>query len=171
MACPACGAVTDGGNFCGACGHPLGAPATGGPPGDPTGDAVGPAGPRPWSAVVSTDRRLFDALGAADRGFVFPGYAQRRVALTVNRVRIGRSGGRGQVPDLDLRGPPPDPGVSREHAELVRRADGGWAVRDVGSANGTFLGSRRLVAGEPAPVAAGEPIRLGVWSRITLVED
>jgi hypothetical protein len=159
--------VAGGGNFCEECGHPLGVPA-------PVGSSSGPvvaSSARPWFAVVSTDRKLFDALGAAARGFVLPTVAERRVALTADRIRIGRSGRGGRAPDVDLCGPPPDPGVSREHAELLRRADGGWAVRDAGSANGTYLGSRRLAAGERAPVTAGEPVRLGVWSRITLVQD
>ncbi len=165
--CPACGAEGDGGNFCGGCGRPL-VPTASGPP---ARDPAAASGPRPWFAVVATDRKLFDALEAAARGFAFPAVAERRVALTAERIRIGRSGRAGWSPDVDLCGPPPDPGVSREHAELLRRADGGWAVRDHGSANGTFLGARRLGAGELAPVAAGEPIRLGVWSRITLVQD
>ena len=159
--CAACGTVADDGNFCAECGSPL-------VPHVSRGAATSP-GPRTWVAVVSTDRRLFDALGAAARGFTFPTLADRRVALTADRVRIGRSGRTGPAPEVDLCGPPPDPGVSREHAELRRRPDGGWVVRDGGSANGTYLGSRRLAAGELAPVTA--PIRLGVWSRITLVED
>lgn len=159
--CPGCGAVADGGNFCAECGSPL-VPHV-------SREAATPSRPRTWVAVVSADRRLFDALGAAARGFAFPTLADRRVALTADRVRIGRSGRTGPAPDVDLCGPPPDPGVSREHAELRRGSDGGWVVRDGGSANGTYLGSRRLAVGELAPVTA--PIRLGVWSRITLVED
>jgi hypothetical protein len=156
VTCAYCGAPDEDGAFCGRCGAPRGPTSTG-------------SSPARWVAVVATDRRLFDAMRAADRGFAFPTIPERRVELTGDRVRIGRPGRRTPGPELDLSGPPPDPGVSRAHAELLRAADGTWAVRDLGSANGTFLDVRRLAGDELAPLAAGDKIRLGIWSRITVL--
>jgi len=49
--------------------------------------------------------------------------------------------------------------VSRRHAELRRDASGAWSIRDLGSANGTFVDERR-VAGEVA-LAHGARISFG----------
>jgi FHA domain len=162
-ACAHCGAPDEDGAFCGRCGAPRG-PDTGAPSG-----SSGP--PARWVAVVATDRRLFEAMHAADRGFAFPSIPDLRFELTGDRLRIGRAGRRAPPPDLDLSGPPPDPGVSRAHAELLRADDGTWAVRDLGSANGTFLDVRRLAGDEVAPLTAGARIRLGLWSRITVLRE
>lgn len=48
-----------------------------------------------------------------------------------------------------------DPRVSGEHLRL-RWTGAVWEARDLGSKNGTFLGERRLAAGERAPVLAGD---------------
>jgi pSer/pThr/pTyr-binding forkhead associated (FHA) protein len=37
--------------------------------------------------------------------------------------------------------------------------DGGWLVEDLGSTNGTYLGSAKVV--RPTPVPVGSPIRIG----------
>lgn len=42
-----------------------------------------------------------------------------------------------------------DPKVSHEHASL-RWKDGAWELRDLGSINGTYIGTRRLAPGERA---------------------
>ncbi len=57
------------------------------------------------------------------------------VSLTADRVTIGRS----SASDIHL----PDFTVSRNHA-AIERAGGGWAVRDMGSANGTLVNGRAL---------------------------
>jgi FHA domain len=51
--------------------------------------------------------------------------------------------------------------VSRRHAELRRDAAGAWWVRDVGSANGTFVNGERLDAAEARPLAPGDCVQLG----------
>ena len=48
--------------------------------------------------------------------------------------------------------------ASTRHARLVP-ADGGWLVEDLGSTNGTYLGSAKVV--RPTPVPIGSPIRIG----------
>jgi len=59
-----------------------------------------------------------------------------------------------------------DPNVSRRHAEL-RREDGGWAVRDLGSTNGIKLNDRRSRGGRLSP---GDEITLGL-SRLTFEQE
>ena len=48
--------------------------------------------------------------------------------------------------------------ASGRHARVFRRGDG-WFVEDLGSTNGTFLGSRKLT--EPTPVEVGSALRIG----------
>jgi hypothetical protein len=59
-----------------------------------------------------------------------------------------------------------DPNVSRRHAEL-RRENGGWAVRDLGSTNGIKVNGRRSPGGRLQP---GDEITLGV-SRLTFEQE
>lgn len=64
-------------------------------------------------------------------------------------IRVGRH------PDSDIF--LDDITVSRRHAEIVRRG-GGFAVRDVGSLNGTYLNRERV---EEAPLANGDELQIG----------
>ncbi|MDR3070290.1 MAG: FHA domain-containing protein [Propionibacteriaceae bacterium] len=84
---------------------------------------------------------------------------------------IGRaSPSRGIAPEIELQ---LDTGVSRRHAQLT--TDGTrWWVEDLGSANGTFIGS----AANPLPampipegkveIHPGQYIYLGAWSKILI---
>ena len=120
--------------------------------------------------MVSADRRQFDALNGGERGFEFRPPPDREIELTSDLVRIGNAADDTDVPpEVDLGGPLADPGVSRQHAELLRQPGGSWAVRDIGSTNGTFVGRHRLASGAVTPLADGDRIRLGLWTRITLV--
>lgn len=62
--------------------------------------------------------------------------------------------------------------VSHQHA-VVRWTGIRWEVRDLGSLNGTFLnGDRRLVPGEPRPLARADVLRFGGKSQEwTLLDD
>ena len=51
-----------------------------------------------------------------------------------------------------------DEGASRHHAELRAEPAGGLRVRDLGSANGTFVDGRRV---EEAMLSGGEELRIG----------
>jgi predicted component of type VI protein secretion system len=69
-------------------------------------------------------------------------------------IRIGRH------PDNDLA--LPFSGVSAQHARLFRKgAAPEWWLEDLGSSNGTWLGTRRLAPGAPHPVKPGDQLRLG----------
>jgi hypothetical protein len=69
-----------------------------------------------------------------------------------SRVVIGRSAA------CELR--VDDPRVSSEHASLGWTGSA-WEVRDLGSKNGTFVGERRLAAGERISLLPGDKLTLG----------
>ena len=84
-------------------------------------------------------------------------------------MQIGRrSVSRGVDPEIDLTGPPADPGVSRLHAVLIATPDGGWAVLDPGSANGTLVNGTEIPTGVQVPLCDGDRINLGGWTAITV---
>ncbi len=62
-----------------------------------------------------------------------------------------------------------DPLISGEHASLHWRGDR-WELRDLGSRNGTFMGERRLDAGERTPLREGATFRLGSTQVFTLAD-
>jgi hypothetical protein len=126
-----------------------------------------------WSAVVAADRAYYDSVEAASgpdgSGIDFPAYCpERRFQLTGAEMRIGRrSPSRGIEPEIDLTGPPTDPGISRLHAVLIATSDG-WAVIDPGSANGTQLNGDDIPTGLQLPLHDGDRINLGAWTTITV---
>jgi FHA domain-containing protein len=146
------------------------------PPAPAPAPVAAPAG---LAAVAHADQEYYDA--QVQRGdiveteFPFPKYSsERRFALEGDRVRIGRaSASRGIVVEIDLTGPPLDPAVSHLHAQLLRTADGSWAIVDLNSANGTRLnGAEDPIAAETEiPVKAGDRIHLGVWTTLTLEDS
>ena len=100
----------------------------------------------------------------------FPAYCPpRRFQLTGTEMRIGRrSTSRGLEPEIDLSGPPADPGVSHLHAVLIAEPDGGWAVLDPGSANGTLVNGAEIPTGVQVALHDGDRINLGGWTAITV---
>jgi pSer/pThr/pTyr-binding forkhead associated (FHA) protein len=124
--------------------------------------------------VVAADRTYFESMQAAsgpdEAAVTFPAYcAERRFRLTGNQMRIGRrSVSRGLEPEIDLTGPPADPGISRLHAALIAAPDGNWAVLDPGSANGTRVNGREIVIGDQVALHNGDRINLGAWTAITV---
>ena len=129
-------------------------------------------------AVVNADESYYRAQVArgdiVESEFPFPKYpGERRIALDVGQVRIGRaSASRGLSVEIDLTGPPLDPAISHLHAQLLRQPDHTWMLVDLNSANGTRLndGVDPIPAETEIPVAAGDRIHLGVWTTITLLE-
>jgi hypothetical protein len=144
------------------------------PPVSPTRPAGSSYAPVTWSAAVSADRAYHESVQAAsgpDAASVpFPGYyAERRFRLTGSQMRIGRrSVSRGIDPEIDLTGPPADPGISRLHAVLIAVPDGSWAVLDPGSANGTLVNGTEIPTGVQVPLRDGDRINLGGWTAITV---
>ncbi len=78
--------------------------------------------------------------------------SDRRLPLPGRVVVLGRS--------LDADVPVPHHSVSRRHA-LIERSDRGYALSDLGSHNGTFLGDRRLAPGERLELPVGGEFRIG----------
>ena len=94
---------------------------------------------------------------------------ERLIALAGKQMRIGRSSAtRDLEPEIDLAGPPADPGISRLHAVLIAAPDGSWAVLDPGSANGTLLNGREIAIGDLITLHDGDRINLGAWTVITV---
>ncbi len=53
--------------------------------------------------------------------------------------------------------------VSRYHAQILRQIDG-FALQDIGSANGTYLNDELLLANQPRPLKDGDMMRLGSYT-------
>ena len=127
-----------------------------------------------WTAVVTADRVYYDSViaeGGPDAASIeFPGYCpERRFRLAGREMRIGRrSVSRGLEPEIDLTGPPADPGVSHLHAVLIAEPDGTWAVLDPGSANGTIVNTGEIVTGVRVPLHDGDRICVGAWTVLTV---
>jgi hypothetical protein len=127
-----------------------------------------------WIGVAAADRGYFESVvraGGPDVATLeFPRYCpERRFRLTGREMRIGRrSTSRGIDPEIDLTGPPTDPGVSHLHAVLLAEPDGGWAVLDPGSANGTLVNWREIAPGERVSLREGDRVYLGAWTVLTI---
>ena len=139
--------------------------------------ADGLPGSGTWSAAVTADRGYFDAVQAASGpdadSIGFPAYCpERRFRLTGGEVRIGRrSASRGIDPEIDLTGPPADPGVSRLHAVLLRGENGSWSVVDPGSANGTLVNGAEIARDQIVPLRDGDRIHLGAWTELLIISE
>ena len=127
--------------------------------------------------MVTADRDYFDSVRAGSgpeiAGIGFPAYCpERRFRLSGSEVRIGRrSASRGIEPEIDLTGPPSDPGVSRLHAVLIAAPDGTWSVLDPGSANGTLVNGTEIPDNQAVPLRDGDRINLGAWTLVTISRD
>jgi len=186
--CQACGAVLAG-RFCEECGHD----SLSAPPAKPVAavatevlpEAVADVPPVPadrvpeeatWTATVTADRAYFNSVMAVEgpdaSGIAFPPYCpDRHFPLAGKEISIGRqSRSRGIHPDIDLLGPPEDPGVSHLHALLLAQPDGSWSIVDLDSANGTLVNDdpNPLRPNVPKPLTDGDRVYIGAWTRITL---
>jgi hypothetical protein len=120
--------------------------------------------PRYWEAIIEVDPVLDvepdpDTPCPADT-------PQRTFPLDLAENLVGRrSASRGILPSIALS----DPGVSHRHLMVYRNPDATLMVSDLGSTNGTFLNdsSDRLEAGVKTPVADGDHVELGRWTRMT----
>ncbi|MFD4034855.1 FHA domain-containing protein [Streptomyces sp. NPDC058637] len=132
-----------------------------------------------WSAVIAPDRAYFLAMmqrsGPEATGLNLPAYSpEQHLPLTGNQITIGRRRhSTGESPDIDLAVPPEDPGVSHQHAVLVRQPDGTWAVVDQNSTNGTTLNGAEdpIQPYVPVPLQDGDQVHVGAWTTITVRRD
>lgn len=127
-----------------------------------------------WTAVIAADRDYYEHIQAVNdadaKRITFPdNIPERRVPLAGEELLIGRRSVSENVsPDIDLIGPPMDPGIHRKHAKLVPALDGGWLVVDLGMENGIMVNGRDVPAGGSVPLDPGDYIHLGAWTRITI---
>jgi hypothetical protein len=162
MQCPLCSAPRVGDDrFCEQCGYDFvsGAPAS-----------QGQTSGRAWELVVTADRDYYQRL--EPEGVQLPADCPARTfLLTGTEVQVGRrSVSRGIRPEIDLSGPPEDPGISHLHALLKRQPDGSYAVVDPGSTNGTTLNDNPdpIATNVAVPLSDGDRIHLGAWTTMTL---
>ncbi len=143
-------------------------------PSTPPGPLPPPTAAETWTAVVGADRAYYDSVRAVsdqDAGSIsLPAHVpERRFRLSGTEIRIGRrSVSRRIEPEIDLTGPPTDPGVSRLHAVLVAGPDQSWSVVDPGSPNGIMVNGKDVPPGEAVPLREGDRIHLGAWTVITI---
>ena len=96
---------------------------------------------------------------------------EQQLRLDGSQVTIGRRRhSTGESPDIDLGRPPEDPGVSHQHAVLVRQSDGSWAVVDQDSTNGTTINGAEepIQPFVPVTLREGDRVHVGAWTTITL---
>lgn len=167
--CPRCGSPRSG-RFCEEDGH------------DFVVSGSVAAAPEPsigaWVAAVEADRRYYESVVAREGPDIaevtFPNYYPRaEVPLDGAEVRIGRRRVHGSTPppQVDLAGPPLDPGVSHLHAVLLPMADGaGWSVLDPGSTNGTTINyaDDPIALDTVVPLRAGDRVHVGAFTTIVV---
>ncbi|PVZ09582.1 FHA domain-containing protein [Actinomycetospora cinnamomea] len=146
-----------------------------GPPVETTQDA----GTGTWVVTIWADRDYHELVLArqpadapATPGEFPAALAPREVVLRADEVRIGRARdpAGGDVPEIDLAGPPRDPGVSALHAVLLALPRDRWVVMDAGSTNGTTLNYAEdpLAPDTPVPLRSGDTIHVGAWTTLTV---
>jgi pSer/pThr/pTyr-binding forkhead associated (FHA) protein len=73
---------------------------------------------------------------------------------------VGRQGGNGHAPDIDLQDLDSLRVVSRQHARLQYEG-GRWYVSDMNARNGTWVNDRPVVGAARVELAHGARLRLG----------
>ncbi len=148
-------------------------------PGSQSNAAAGPVAGEGASSLASVRMRptrpgvapkVMPSAGPDAASIQFPAYCpERRFRLTGREMRIGRrSTSRGLEPEIDLTGPPADPGISHLHAVLTAAPEGGWSVMDPGSSNGTQVNGSEIAVGVPVPLHDGDRIGLGGWTVVCI---
>jgi ribosomal protein L37AE/L43A len=163
--CPECGAARDQKDvvFCEICGYNFATGARGEVPAMPPIVAAPPAAtPRAWAVELSIDPAMHEA-GSPEPPASF---AASTVDLKLGLNLIGRrSAARAIHPEIDLSH---DTAVSHRHALIEVNAAGAASLRDIGAANGTRLNGKEIEQLKDHPLAAGDAITLGHWSRLVL---
>ncbi len=163
--CPCCGVqVDDAVTICPDCGTQFGASA---PPANPSEPCEAPTSPPDETTGLPGP---VPRQGVSDQSLAKI-TLKRAGALTDQSFNLGEVTVIGRFDpdtgpvDVDLGIVPESVYISRHHAEISKKANGSWAVRDLGSSNGTFLRDRSSgkfgrVEGD-GTVVDGDEIALG----------
>jgi pSer/pThr/pTyr-binding forkhead associated (FHA) protein len=116
---------------------------------------------RAWELVIKVDPSLdtepdADSPCPADRDPIY---------LLVDKpdMLVGRHDETRAIhPEVSLR----DPGASRRHAKFVIDPDGGIALQDLASTNGTQVNGKDVPPGTRRRLQEGDSVTLGRWTRI-----
>jgi hypothetical protein len=128
----------------------------------PAGSAPTAPAPR-LNVVVVTDPSL--AEDEEVRKQCPPNAPELVFPLDLEETLVGRRSDAKKIfPEVDI----DDPGVSHRQLKLLRQPDGGFAALELGSANGTTLNGVTLKPGLLTPVAAGDELIVGLWTRLRL---
>ncbi len=175
--CPDCGLARNAGaRFCEVCRYDFEAHTSALPsaPAPMPADPIAPATPAPspsaapsvlqsWQAIVAVDPSLYIDPDPAQPCPV--GEPERVFPLDLTENLIGRRSDRRDIhPEVPLT----DTGISHRHAKLLKQADGSLILLELGSTNGTELNGVEVPAGIPTPLADGDQITLGCWTRMTV---
>jgi hypothetical protein len=119
--------------------------------------------PVQWELVVTADPALDTE---PDPTSPCPKDAPERVyPFDKSELLVGREDDRRDIhPDIEV----PDPGASRRHAKFARMADGGVALQDLASTNGTKLNGTEVASGSRHALKEGDRVTLGRWTSIVL---
>jgi hypothetical protein len=164
--CPMCGEPHDppDARYCEVCRFDFREQRPGPPPvAAPLRVAAALAPPRGWELVITVDPSLDTDPDPANP---CPADAAPRVlAIDHGEMLVGRDDNPRDIhPEVPLF----DPGASRRHAKLVREADGGVALQDLASTNGSQINGKDVPPGTRRRLDAGDAVTLGRWTRITL---
>jgi FHA domain len=116
-----------------------------------------------WETIIAVDPSLYRE---PDPALPCPtGQPERIFPLDMDDNLVGRRDDHRAIrPEIMI----VDPGVSHRHLSLRRRADGGFCALELGSTNGTMLNDTTLEPGVETPLANGDQLILGCWTRITI---
>ncbi len=186
-ACPVCGELRPGplARFCDTCRYdfvthqPFGA-APAPSPAAPAAAAPAAAAPSPPATPPNADQppaaasitpapRRWELLAQVDISLRKPedpepsDRSERLFPLDMGDHLIGRRSDSADIhPEVVI----PDPGISRRHARILRQPDGGLALVDLGSMNGTRLNGAAVVPNVITPLAEGDQVTVGCWTRL-----
>ena len=122
------------------------------------------AAPEPaWELVITVDSSLDTDPDPAHPCPV--GVPPRIVAIDRPEMLVGRDD---EPRDIHPEIPLCDPGASRRHAKVLRDPDGGLALQDLASTNGSQINGRDVPAGTRPRLFEGDAVTLGRWTRLTL---
>jgi pSer/pThr/pTyr-binding forkhead associated (FHA) protein len=151
MYCTNCGHRNpEGSNFCSSCGQPLT---------DQGSDTTVTFAPADLEADLDEEIHIAPEELEGGRGVLVVkrgANAGSKFFMDTDVTRIGRH------PESDIF--LDDITVSRRHAE-IRRADGNFALHDVGSLNGTYVNRQRV---EEAGLRSGDEIQIGKFKLVFL---